>query len=92
MSTLYALNIDYAMRYIGGGSGHWIQDISNNGKVVVLEDGSRWEIHRMDRIDTSLWMPTDDITVKDKGPSIEYDYTLVNTEEDESAGAKLLEK
>ncbi len=59
--------------------------------MIVLEDGSIWEINSIDRIDTALWLPITDITVlKASQPVGDYKYTLVNTEDGEKALAKFL--
>ena len=63
-------------------SGHWIEEVSSNGAIVVLEDGSVWSIAFGDQSDTSLWLPTTDVTVcEDK---------LINTEDGEVAEAQRL--
>lgn len=61
-------------------SGHWVQDVSSNGAIVVLEDDSVWSIEPGDRVDTSLWLPMTDITAC-------YD-KLINTEDGEVAEAR----
>ena len=43
--------------------GHWVQSVSSGGEIVKLEDGSIWEISAIDRIDTTLWLVTEEITV-----------------------------
>jgi hypothetical protein len=45
--------------------GHWISSISSGGEIVTLEDGSIWEISPIDRIDTMLWLVTEEITICD---------------------------
>ena len=42
-------------------SGHWIDHVSDDGSVVVLEDGSVWLVDRVDQIDSALWLPTDGV-------------------------------
>lgn len=46
-------------------SGHWIKSKSSDGSVVVLEDNSVWEIDSIDRIDSTLWLPIENIVVCD---------------------------
>jgi len=60
-------------------SGHWIEDVTSDGEIVKLEDGSLWEIDAADQIDTQLWLPTSDIIVC---PG-----KLINTDDNETAGA-----
>jgi hypothetical protein len=37
--------------YFDTGSGHWIDDINNDGSVVTLEDGSLWLIDPVSQVD-----------------------------------------
>ena len=41
---------------------NWIKEIENSGKIIVLDDSSRWEVGMFDRIDTRLWMRLDNVT------------------------------
>ena len=43
-----------ATSYTGSSGGHWIKSKVSNGSMIILEDGSMWEINSVDRIDTSL--------------------------------------
>lgn len=74
--------------YAGTGGGHWIDTVSGNGAVIQLEDGSTWSVSSQDQVDTSLWLPTTNITVLDGDPAGWY--KLVNTEDGETAHAKYL--
>lgn len=79
--------------YVGSGGGHWIKSKADDGGIIILEDGSMWEINSIDRIDTSLWLPITNITVtKASSPIGDYKYTLLNTEDREKALAKYLGK
>jgi hypothetical protein len=49
----------------GCDDGHWVNSVSSDGQIVVLEDGSIWEVDSLDRIDSSLWLPTEDIVACD---------------------------
>lgn len=75
--------------YVGVGSGHWIGEVMDSGRLVKLEDDSLWEVAPLDRIDTALWLPTTEITVLDGGDPL-YPYKLVNTDDGEVANAKLV--
>jgi len=56
----------------------WVRETINGGKMVVLSDGSLWEVAGVDRYKTSLWLPADDILVAEwAGGS--YPFKLVNT-------------
>jgi hypothetical protein len=78
--------------YPSTGSGHWIKSVSDNGRVVVLEDDSVWEISELDRSDVSLWLSNDEITVVDNPSNPFYPYKLINTDQGETAEAKLLSR
>ena len=49
--------------YSGSGGGHWIKSKADNGAIVILEDGSMWEINSLDRIETALWLPISNVTI-----------------------------
>ena len=67
--------------YAGVGGGHWVKEKVGNGEMVILEDGSIWEISSIDRIYTALWLPITNITVLEASTPIgEYRYLLVNTD------------
>lgn len=75
--------------YLSNGSGHWISSVSDDGRLVTLEDDSIWEITPLDQINTQLWLATSDIVVVDStNPS--YPYRLINKDDNETAEAKLL--
>ena len=79
--------------YTGAGGGHWINEVSNNGGIVTLEDGSLWQINAADRVDTALWLPTTNIMVlESRSPVGDYKYILVNKDDGEKALAKYLGK
>ncbi len=44
-------------------SGHWIESVFDDGEFVKLEDGSLWRVSIVGRIDSMLWLPTNDIVV-----------------------------
>lgn len=71
------------------GDGHWIGEVKDGGKIVVLEDGSRWGIHPINIVETCIWLPVSDITVED-GDDPSYPYKLINTDDDEAVDAKYL--
>jgi len=78
---------------MGVGGGHWISEVSNNGAIVTLEDGSLWNISAVDRVDTALWLAATNITVlESRSPIGDYKYTLVNKDDGEKALAKYLGK
>jgi hypothetical protein len=43
--------------------GHWVQSKASDGEIIVLEDGSVWEIDVVDRLETFLWLPTEAVAI-----------------------------
>lgn len=79
--------------YLGLGSGHWIKEKGDGGSLIILEDGSVWKIHLLDRIYTTLWLPITSITVlESESPIGNYKYLLINIDDGEKALAKYLGK
>jgi hypothetical protein len=73
------------------GAGHWVSEVSGNGRLVILEDGSLWEIQSGDRINTALWLPTTDVVVTNSSSPVgEYKYLLVSKDDGEFAAARYL--
>lgn len=54
-----------ATRSRSGGceSGHWIDSVGGDGKIIKLEDGSMWEVDDADTVTTSIWLPTSEVVV-----------------------------
>lgn len=44
-------------------SGHWIEAIEGDGKIIKLEDGSLWEVDDVDTMQTSIWLPVSEVIV-----------------------------
>lgn len=74
--------------YSGVGSRHYVAKILDEGKSVVLEDGSVWEIDAGDLIYTGAWTNHQDITVQDLRTPPQY--RLVNTSTREQVKATYL--
>jgi hypothetical protein len=54
-----------------------------HGKILILLDGSMWQVMDIDTIDSSLWLAVDDvIVIKAERPIGCYTYTIINTDED----------
>lgn len=75
--------------YAGIGGRHWIREATPGAGIIVLEDGSVWEVNPMGRITTCLWLPTARITVLEN-PTGFLPYLLVNTDQGEKAEAKYI--
>jgi len=68
---------------------HWLRDKQEEGRIVILEDESVWEVHPSDRDATARWLRMSTITVK--GSQKEGSpYLLTNTTEGETARASYL--
>lgn len=78
--------------YAALGSGHLLRDVSRDGRYIVLEDGSRWEVHPRDWYQTVSWEPSANMTVRTARGDAGFDYELVNTTSDEGALAKYAPK
>lgn len=68
---------------------HWLRDKQNEGKSLILEDESSWEVYPSDQFITARWLRGSTIIVEftEKG---EYPYLLRNCTEDERARANFL--
>lgn len=44
-------------------SGHWVDAVAADGELVILEDGSVWQIDAVDAIDAMLWLPTEQVII-----------------------------
>jgi len=75
--------------YYGVDSDHWIQKVIDSGKIILLEDGSIWEVSPLDVITSILWLPVSNIYVVESENSL-YPYKLINTDDGESVEAKYL--
>ena len=75
--------------YAMTGDGHWIKEVKEGGKIIILEDVSRWEVSPINIVETCMWLPMTDITVED-GDDPSYPYKLINTEDKEEVDANYL--
>jgi len=75
--------------YVDVGRKHWVSEKIGGGAFIKLEDGSMWQISPLDKINTALWLPTDNVVVVETG-SVQYPYKLVG--ERDTAEAKLVSK
>ena len=68
---------------------HWLRDKLEEGRILILDDESIWEVHPSDRETTKRWLRISTITLKDteKGS---HPYLLSNRTEGEHARANYL--
>lgn len=59
--------------------GHSVRSVQGDGKIVILEDGSVWEVDDGDTADTATWTSGTEIVVCDD--------KLINTDDDETVDA-----
>jgi hypothetical protein len=85
-SAAYALG---GSMYWATGGGHWIEEVTSDGGVIILEDDSVWSVSALDQVETSLWLPISNVMVVD-GSDPGYPYLLINTDDGEKAEAFLL--
>jgi hypothetical protein len=75
---------------------HWLRDKVEEGRIVILEDESIWEIHPSDQQITKRWMRISTINVKHIEINVKhtekegYPYLLSNRTEGEYARANYL--
>jgi hypothetical protein len=72
------------------GSGHRLRAVSQDGRYVTLEDGSRWEIHPRDRFRTIDWEADASISVRTTRAEDGYAYEIVNTSDDDGVMARVI--
>ena len=63
--------------YPATGAGHWISGTMDDGSYILLEDGSLWKLSSLDRIDTGLWLPKEEIIVIENPHGL-FPYKLIN--------------
>jgi len=69
---------------------HWISDKSENGTLILLEDGTVWVVTPTDQVKTSIWLVVDRIAIFKSPSTPAYPYLLVNEREEEQVHAKYL--
>jgi len=77
--------------YLGANSKHWISKKIDGGEFIKLEDGSLWKISLIDKINTMLWLPIEDVVVTESENPL-YPYKLINTDSGNTADAELISK
>lgn len=57
---------------------HWIQSKSDDGSIIILEDGTVWQVDMVDRVDSMLWLSIEDVIICGR--------TMINLSNGEKAG------
>ncbi|URL59649.1 hypothetical protein IM816_06000 [Luteibacter flocculans] len=60
-------------------SGYWVQSVADDGGIIVLNDGTIWEVSSIDKINSALWLPMTEIVVCDD--------KLINVDDNETVEA-----
>jgi len=76
------------MPYLGINSKQYLSKNEKSGEVLILLDGSTWNINLVDKVKTTLWLPTDEIQVTQKGMQ----YYLTHIKKNETVSATFIEK
>ena len=77
--------------YLGYLDGHWVKDKLDNGKYILLEDSSLWEISTFDRFNSRFWFKFEDILIVENSSPL-FPYKLINLDQGEVLEAKYLGK
>ncbi len=56
---------------------HWIQSVTDQGKRVVLEDGSVWQICPHCASTVTRWSLNYHVEIADRGTTYKYSYSLL---------------
>ncbi|MBO8131939.1 MAG: hypothetical protein H0Z29_10590 [Candidatus Marinimicrobia bacterium] len=91
LNVLVKATVRSGQTYDGVGGSHWVSKKIDGGRFIKLEDGSLWEISPIDRINTRLWLVTEEITVIESGNPL-YPYMLINSDSEDTAEAKLISR
>lgn len=75
--------------YTRAGEEHWLRDKQDEGRIVILNDESVWEVDPSDRPVTTRWLRLSTVMVNHTQKE-GYPYLLTNTAERESAHANYL--
>jgi len=68
---------------------HWLQDKQDEGKILILNDDSPWEVNPKDQLLTKLWLRGSTIMIEYTEKQ-DYPYVLRNRTEGEVARANFL--
>lgn len=77
------------MQYSGDARGHTVHEVLDEGRTVVLEDGSAWEVYEGFTSRAEKWEVGDLVGVKTSTDD-EFPYLLVNVNFNNSVECKLI--
>ena len=77
------------MQYSGESRGHTLQQVTDGGQTIVLEDGSAWAVYEGFASRAEQWEVGDLIAVK-AGTDDLFPYLLINVNFNNSVECKLL--
>ncbi|HCN95160.1 MAG TPA: hypothetical protein DIT59_00600 [Leclercia sp.] len=60
-------------------SGHWINDVMDNGGLIKLEDNSIWQVDPVDTADSMIWLMADNVVICSNGKMINTSESTGNT-------------
>ena len=81
---------DQAPAYTAFGSGHLLREVTEEGRYITLEDGSRWEVKPSDQFQSVDWQPQASMTVRVARGENGFNYELLNTTDDEGVMVKFI--
>jgi hypothetical protein len=79
-----------APAYTAFGSGHLLREVTEHGRYITLEDGSRWEVKPSDQFQSVDWQPEASMTVRVARGENGFNYELLNTTDDEGVMVKFI--
>lgn len=82
MATMLILLIFFLNLPLGAADETFLKSKSDDGSILILADGSVWEVSAVDRVDSALWLPTEDIIIPDSGDC------LINKDNGEKVDAR----
>jgi hypothetical protein len=57
---------------------HFLTRVLSSGRLMQLENGTRWEVDSFDRFDSALWLPSESILLCDLSSTFGEDKTMIN--------------
>lgn len=70
-------------------SPHAVREVSSDGTLVTLEDGSRWRVESANQSEAAQWQPNEGVIVRES-TTTEDGYTLTNTDRTATIEARFL--